>query len=77
MPFLDRTEELNSIIQNKIQKRNYDGEPTKKRQKPQNNKEASKQFYSEASGVSQGLQNTADILQKLTKRMCYFNGSNV
>jgi syntaxin 5 len=68
MPFLDRTEELNSIVQLKIQKKNFEGELSKKRVKqPLTNKEASKKFYSLASTVSQGLQNTADILQKLTK----------
>ncbi|KAL0485091.1 t-SNARE family protein 5 [Acrasis kona] len=69
MAFLDRTDEFNSLIQNKVQKKSFDGGAVKKRQPivAANSKEASKKFYSEASQVSQGLQNTADILQKLTK----------
>jgi syntaxin 5 len=68
MLFLDRTNELTSIIDSKIQQRGVEGKKQKKKRK-QNEERimAMKQFYEEASRVSRDLQHSSELLQKLTK----------
>jgi hypothetical protein len=71
MPFLDRTNELTTIIENKIQQQIYEGKnKPKKKQAPSDSKQAAKQFYDKASSISQDLCHTAEVLQKLTKCKC-------
>ena len=86
MPFLDRTNELCSIIQSKLQSTNnkhFDALLKKKQQQQQQKSktkndatknELQSRFYQHASTVSNELQKTADTLQQLTKRMyiCIF-----
>ena len=69
MPFLDRTSEIQSIIQNQQQKKQYEqsGNGKKNSKKTQDKDVNSAQFNDKARQVSKELQETADLLQKLTK----------
>ena len=70
MPFLDRTSELTSIIETKIQQQQYEGKlkGSKTRQKKHNKEDNQvKQFYSQAQKVSHDLCHTAEVLGKLTQ----------
>ncbi|KAL9642915.1 hypothetical protein ABK040_010609 [Willaertia magna] len=75
MPFLDRTLEIKSIIENQLQKKSYENSTistttnsntnsTTFNKKKQNN---SSEFNTKAQQISKELQETADLLQKLTK----------
>lgn len=77
MPYLDRTNEILSIIQNQQQKKQYEAshaEQKKKDIKKKQTPNAILEFNEKAKQISKELQDTADLLQKLTKRKfhCYF-----
>ncbi len=70
MPFLDRTSEIQSIIQNQQQKKQYEQSETVKKTKKKSDKDVTvAEFNGKARQVSKELQETADLLQKLTKCM--------
>ncbi|KAG2373839.1 hypothetical protein C9374_011724 [Naegleria lovaniensis] len=70
MPYLDRTNEILSIIQNQQQKKQYEAshaEQKKKDAKKKQTPNAVLEFNEKAKQISRELQDTADLLQKLTK----------
>jgi len=79
MPFLDRTIEIQSIIQNQQQKKQYEQVEEKKKNttaKKNGHNSVVAEFNAKAKQASKELQETADLLQKLTKRTSYLIFTN-